>query len=84
MYRIIILVGTLIFSSPLHSKSVEDYERLYRYLPCAGLQSKVFDINAKYNGGTDRQKKSFGKHIERSEIYGKRKFFLVVFKFLTL
>ncbi|WP_036799682.1 hypothetical protein [Photobacterium marinum] len=73
MWQTLLFVLAISFSTTLHSKSVDDYERLYRYLPCAGLQNKVADINAKYKGGTKKQKKEYWKPIMRFRISGKKK-----------
>ncbi|PSV43177.1 hypothetical protein [Photobacterium indicum] len=56
-----ILLAALFFCFPLNAKTVDQYIKQYKNLPCSGLVTKMKDIDKKYSMGNKKQKKEYRK-----------------------
>ncbi|EAS44831.1 hypothetical protein C9J48_24100 [Photobacterium profundum] len=56
-----ILLTALFFCFSLNAKTVDQYIKQYKNLPCSGLVTKIKDIDKKYSMGNKKKKKEYRK-----------------------
>jgi hypothetical protein len=67
-----ILLAALLFCFPLNAKTVDQYIKQYKNLPCSGLVTKIKDIDKKYSMGNKKKKKEYRKQKKAlNKLYSK-------------